>query len=223
MRLFICKRKLLPLPPGKCILMHRNNEKMEDIQMDILHAPVFDGRPTDTAKRLEKELRTYDLLDSLQIPYKRIDHEALPTIEACHDVDTRLGIHICKNLFLCNTQKTNFYLLMLTGEKKFRTKLVSKQLGIARLSFAPEEYMEQLLDLTPGSVSVLGLMNDKDLKVQLLVDEDLLKQTYIGCHPCINTSSLRIAVNDLIEKFLPAVKHTPTFLSLPEPDALPNL
>lgn len=184
--------------------------------MDILHAPVCEGRPTDSADRLEKELRTYDLLDSLQIPYLRIDHEALPTIEACRDVDTRLNTHVCKNLFLCNTQKTTFYLLMMPGEKKFQTKLVSRQLGVARLSFAPEEYMEQLLDLSPGSVSALGLMNDKDSKVQLLIDEDLLKEDYIGCHPCINTSSLRISTRDFVEKFLPAVKHTPVYLSLPD-------
>lgn len=184
--------------------------------MDILHVPVCEGRPTDSADRLEKELRTYDLLDSLQIPYLRIDHEALPTIEACRDVDTRLNTHVCKNLFLCNTQKTTFYLLMMPGEKKFQTKLVSRQLGVARLSFAPEEYMEQLLDLSPGSVSALGLMNDKDSKVQLLIDEDLLKEDYIGCHPCINTSSLRISTRDFIEKFLPAVKHTPVYLSLPD-------
>lgn len=183
--------------------------------MDILHAPIYEGRPTDSANRLEKELHTYDLLDSLKITYQRIDHEALPTIEACRDVDTRLNTHVCKNLFLCNTQKTKFYLLLMPGEKKFQTKLVSRQLGIARLSFAPEEYMEQLLDLTPGSVTVLGLMNDKERQVQLLIDQDLLEEEYIGCHPCINTSSLRLSIRDLIDKFLPAVNHEPIFLSLP--------
>lgn len=175
--------------------------------MDILHTPIFNGRPENTENRLEKEIRTYDLLDSLGISYRRIDHEAMPTIEACHDVDARLGIHICKNLFLCNTQKTNFYLLMMPGEKKFQTKIVSKQLGVARLSFAPEEYMSELLDITPGSVSVMGLMNDSEHKVQLLMDRDLLKEEYLGCHPCINTSSIKLLTSDLLEKFLPAVGH----------------
>ena len=184
--------------------------------MDILHAPVYEGRPTDTANRLEKELRAYDLLDSLDMTYLRMDHDALPTIEACQDVDTRLNTHVCKNLFLCNTQKTSFYLRSIPGEKTFQTKVVSKQLGIARLSFAPEEYLEQLLGLTPGSVTVLGLMNDREHRVQLLMDEDLLKEEYIGCHPCINTSSLRIATKDLTEKFLPAVQHSPVYLSLPK-------
>lgn len=182
--------------------------------MDILHATIWEGRPEDPAGRLEKELRAYDILDSLGICYQRIDHEALPTIEACQDVDTRLNTHVCKNLFLCNTQKTNFYLLMMPGEKKFQTKLVSRQLGVARLSFAPEEYLEQLLGLTPGSVSVLGLMNDVGQNVQLLIDKNLLEEEYIGCHPCINTSSLRLSMKDLTEKFLPAVNHSPIFLSL---------
>lgn len=182
--------------------------------MDILHTPIFEGRPKDAADRLAKEIHTYDLLDSLGISYQRIDHEAMPTIEACHDVDSRLGIHICKNLFLCNTQKTNFYLLMMPGEKKFQTKIVSKQLGVARLSFAPEEYMSELLDITPGSVSVMGLMNDSEHKVQLLMDRDLLKEEYLGCHPCINTSSIKLLTNDLLEKFLPAVGHEVIYVDL---------
>ena len=175
--------------------------------MDILHATIWEGRPEDPAGRLEKELRAYDLLDSLGICYQRIDHEALPTIEACQDVDTRLNTHVCKNLFLCNTQKTNFYLLMMPGEKKFQTKLVSRQLGVARLSFAPEEYLEQLLSLTPGSVSVMGLMNDQDNQVSLLIDEDVIREEYVGCHPCINTSSIRMKTGELLEKILPAVHH----------------
>lgn len=182
--------------------------------MDILHTPIFEGRPENTTNRLDKEIRTYDLLDSLHIPYQRIDHEAMPTIEACHDVDKRLGIHVCKNLFLCNTQKTNFYLLMMPGEKKFQTKVVSKQLGVARLSFAPEEYMLELLDITPGSVSVMGLMNDSENKIQLLMDRDLLKEEYLGCHPCINTSSLKLSTKDILEKFLPAVHHEAVLVDL---------
>ena len=182
--------------------------------MDILHTPIYEGRPEDCSGRLEKEIRTYDLLDSLSIPYLRIDHEALPTIEACHDVDTRLNIHVCKNLFLCNTQKTSFYMLMMPGEKKFQTKVVSKQLGVARLSFAPEEYMEEFLDITPGSVSVMGLMNDRENRVQLLMDRDLLQQEYLGCHPCINTSSIKITTRDLLEKFLPAVHHEAIYVDL---------
>ena len=175
---------------------------------------LVNGRPESAAGRLEKELHTYDFLDSLGVSYQRIDHEAAMTIDACQEIDVVLNATICKNLFLCNRQETQFYLLMLPGEKKFKTKEVSAQIGSARLSFAKDIYMEEFLDITPGSVSVLGLMNDKENRVQLLMDEDLLKEPYIGCHPCINTSSLRLRTEDLINKILPAMKHTPVFVKL---------
>lgn len=176
---------------------------------------LYEGRPADTTNRLAKEIRTYDLLDRLNIPYQRIDHDATATIEACHEIDKLLDIQICKNLFLCNTQKTNFYLLMMPGEKKFRTADLSKQIGSARLSFAGAEYMEEFLDITPGSVSVLGLMNDTDHRVRLLIDADVIQNhEYIGCHPCINTASLKIRTGDILEKFLPHVTHEYTLVHL---------
>lgn len=180
--------------------------------MDLV---IQKGRPTDDSQRLEKEIRTYDLLDSLGIEYERVDHEATETMEACAAVDEVLApAVICKNLFLCNTQKTKFYLLMIREDKKFKTKEISHQINSARLSFAPAEFMEEFLDITPGSVSVLGLMNDKDNNVTLLVDEDILKEELFGCHPCINTSSLRLKVADVFGPFLQAVHHDYTVVRL---------
>lgn len=183
----------------------------------LLPAPApCAGRPADTANRLQKELAAYDLLDGLGIPYLRLDHEATATIEACHDIDKRLGIEICKNLFLCNAQKTDFYLLMMPGHKKFKTARLSKQIGSSRLSFAGPEYMEEFLNITPGSVSILGLMNDEDLRVRLLIDRDVIDHhEFIGCHPCVNTSSLKIRTQDILEIFLPFVNHTYTVVELP--------
>ena len=173
-----------------------------------MHLELQQGRPTDTTGRLEKEIRTYDLLDSLGIAYERVDHEEANTMEACAAIDEVLApAVICKNLFLCNTQKTKFYLLMIKNDKKFKTKEISKQINSSRLSFAPPEYMEQYLDITPGSASVMGLMNDKENQVTLLVDEDVLAAEYFGCHPCINTSSLRLKVSDVFGTFLKAVDH----------------
>ena len=173
-----------------------------------MNLQIHKGRPTGDAKRLEKEIRTYDLLDSLGIEYERVDHEATETMEACAEVDAVLApAVICKNLFLCNAQKTKFYLLMIRGDKKFKTKEISSQINSSRLSFAPSEYMEEFLQITPGSVSVMGLMNDRNNHVKLLVDEDVLKGELFGCHPCINTSSIRLKVLDVFEKFLPAVSH----------------
>lgn len=166
------------------------------------------GRPADTAGRLEKEVRVYDLLDALGIDYERADHPAAETMEACEAVDRVLApAVICKNLFLCNRQQTRFYLLMIREDKKFHTKEISSQINSARLSFAGPEKMAEYLDITPGSVSVMGLANDTDNHVQLLVDEDVLAAEYVGCHPCINTSSLRMKTADVFGRFLSAVHH----------------
>lgn len=165
------------------------------------------GRPADCAGRLEKEIRCYDLLDALGVDYWRVDHYAANTIEVCAAIDEVLGATICKNLFLCNRQKTAFYLLMIPGNKVFKTKDLSHQIGSSRLSFAGAEDMEKYLDITPGSVSVLGLMNDREKQVQLLVDEDILKDEWLGCHPCINTSSLRIRTADVFGPILNAMGH----------------
>ena len=173
------------------------------------------GRPADETGRLPKEIRTYDLLDTLGVAYQRIDHEAAMTMEACAAIDEALDATIFKNLLLCNRQCTAFYLLMIPGSKTFKTSVLSKQIGSSRLSFAGAEYMAQFLDITPGSVSVLGLMNDHEHHVQLLIDEDVLKGEYFGCHPCINTSSLRLKTSDLMERIIPAMGHEPRIVSLP--------
>ena len=173
------------------------------------------GRPADCTGRLEKEIRCYDLLDRLNVPYQRIDHEAANTMEACVEIDKALNATICKNLLLCNRQCTAFYLLMIPGDKHFKTSVLSKEIGSSRLSFASPEYMEKFLDITPGSVSVLGLMNDTEHHVELLMDEDILKGAFFGCHPCINTSSLRLSTKDLMEKIIPAMGHTPRIVTLP--------
>ncbi len=193
---------------------------------------IYKGKPTDTTGRQERELRVYELLDSIGVEYDRLDHEAAMTMEVCAEINAAFGrmtleefnaedniertkhAIICKNLFLCNRQRTKFYLLMIPGDKKFLTKNLSAQINSARLSFAGEEDMLRYLDITPGSVSVMGLMNDSENSVQLLIDSDVLQSEYVGCHPCINTSSLRMKTKDLIEKILPAIHHEPVVVSL---------
>ena len=175
---------------------------------------LVNGRPADCGGRMEKEIRCYDLLDALGVAYQRIDHEATMTMEACAEVDKVLDAVICKNLLLCNRQETAFYMLMIAGDKHFKTSALSKQIGSSRLSFADGAYMEEFLDITPGSLSVLGLMNDKENRVQLLMDEDIIKGEFFGCHPCINTSSLRLRTEDLMEKIIPAMGHAPRMVTL---------
>ena len=173
------------------------------------------GRPTEESGRLEKEIRTYDFLDALGVPFERVDHDPAMTMEDCADVDKLLCAMICKNLFLCNRQKTRFYLLLIPGDKHFLTKELSGQLGLSRLSFADAEHMLRYLDITPGSVSVMGLMNDQGNNVKLLIDRDVVKAEWFACHPCINTSSIRFSMNDFLNKIIPGLKHEPVYVDLP--------
>lgn len=173
------------------------------------------GRPNDCSGRLDREVRVYDLLDELGIEYERTDHEEANTMEKCNEIDKILDTIICKNLFLCNRQQTEFYLLMMPGDKPFKTKYITKQLGCSRLSFAPSEKMLEYLDIKPGAVSIMGLMNDKDNKIQLVIDKPVVESETLGCHPCVCTSSLKFKTKDIIEKFLPAVHHEPIIVDLP--------
>lgn len=179
--------------------------------MELMH-----GSPAVLTGRSDREIRAYAFLDRLGIDFERTDHPDQPatTMEICADVDAILNVHICKNLFLCNRQKTSFYLLVMPGDKPFRTRELSGQMGVSRLSFADERAMAELLDLHPGSVSVLGLMNDAEHRVKLVIDEDVLKEEWFGCHPCENTSSVRFLTRDLTEKILPALGVTPILVRL---------
>ena len=175
---------------------------------------LYQGRPDSEEGRLSREIRTYDFLDRLGIPYFRTDHEPADNMEACNRIDAVLGVVICKNLFLCNRQKTDFYLLMMPGDRKFKTKEFSKQIGTARLSFAEPADMLKYLDIEPGAVSIMGLMNDAEHRVRLFIDSDVLKDEYIGCHPCVCTSSLKIRTEDILQRFLPATGHSYGVVSL---------
>ena len=176
---------------------------------------LFKGRPKDETGRLEKEIKVYDFLDGLGIEYERTDHEPADTMEACNRIADILGTMLCKNLFLCNRQKTDFYLLMMPGNKPFKTKDITAPLGCSRLSFASPEYMEKFLNISPGAVSIMGLMNDSENRVRLVVDKAVLESDTLGCHPCVNTSSLKFKTKDIVEKYLPAVHHEPTVIELP--------
>lgn len=177
---------------------------------------LYKGSPNDLTGRQDREIRAYAFLDRLGVEYDRTDHpdEPASTMEVCEKIDAVLNVRICKNLFLCNRQKTAFYLLIMPGDKPFKTKELSKQMNISRLSFADETFMKDLLDVSPGSVSVLGLMNDADRRVQLVIDEDVLKEDFFGCHPCVNTSSIRFRTSDLTETIIPALHADPIIVHL---------
>lgn len=169
---------------------------------------LYQGSPRDLADRLARETRVYTLLERLAIPFSHVDHAPAMTMADCEAIDGMLGVSMCKNLFLCNRQQTDFYLLMMPADKPFRTKELSEQIGSSRLSFAQEDHLLRLLDIQPGAVSVMGLMNDAEGCVRLLIDEEIAQSEWLGCHPCVNTTSLKIATRDILTRFLPAVRHT---------------
>ena len=175
---------------------------------------LYHGRPETTDNRTEREIKVYDFLDSCNIDYERVDHAPAMTMDDCKAVDDVLEVVMCKNLFLCNRQKTSFYLLLIPGDKPFRTKEFSSALGISRVSFADESHMEELLGLSPGAVTVMGLINDIDRDVQLVIDRDVISSEYIGCHPCVNTSSIKVKTKDILEIFLPETDHSPVIIDL---------
>ncbi|MBQ1372207.1 MAG: prolyl-tRNA synthetase associated domain-containing protein [Oscillospiraceae bacterium] len=186
--------------------------------MSCIPTVIKTGSPADLNARAPRERRCYEFLDALGISYRRAEHEAAATMEICRQIEKSLGCPICKNLLLTNRQQTDFYLLLMEGEKVFKTKFLSKALGCARLSFASDEQMEQLVDITPGSLSVLGLMNDPEKKVRLVIDKPVLEQPEIGFHPCMNTSTLAVSMADFREKILPALGHELTVVELPTED-----
>lgn len=205
-----CKNEFSSIEKNNKFYIIMKGLTMKELSID----PNFYTSKPSSNNREKKEMMTYELLEQLDIPYIRLDHEATATIEACKRVEEMFQISICKNLFLCNTQKTSFYLLMMPGDKKFKTSELTKQIGTSRLSFADANDMEKLLNVTPGSVTVLALQYDTDCKVQLLIDRDLLSQEYIGCHPCVNTASLKLTMRDIIEKFLVSISHSPIIVDL---------
>ncbi len=168
---------------------------------------LYHGRPGSADGRLPREMRVYDALDALGIPYERIDHAPADTMEVCRAIDDALGTLICKNLFLCNRQKTKFFLLMMPGDKVFKTKELTPQIGAGRLSFGEPGDLLRLLDTLPGAVSVMGLLNDPEGRVSLLVDEDVLAGETLGCHPCVSTSSLKLKTADVFGRFVPSTGH----------------
>ena len=180
--------------------------------MDDAVYTLLPGAPQ--SPRGEAETAVYRLLTDLGIPFFRIDHPPVATMEDCQAIDRALGGEICKNLFLCNQQKTVFYLLMIQETKSFKTKDISKQLGVSRLSFGTPEDMQRLLHISPGAVSPMGLLFESARDVRLIMDRALLSASQLGCHPCVNTASIRLSMRDFLDIYLPAVHHVPNFVDV---------
>ena len=155
------------------------------------------------------------LLETLRIPYRMVEHPADGAMEDLVAVEERLGVRICKNLFLCNRQKTVFYLLLIPADKRFKTSVVSKLIGSSRLSFGEEDKLYELLGVRPGSITPLGLVFDEAHQVNLLIDREVLALEEIGMHPLVNTASIAMKTEDLMNVYFPFTGHEPQILDIP--------
>lgn len=173
---------------------------------------IYSSAPEES--RSEVEDMTYAFLKKHNISFSRIDHDEANTIADCREIEKVLDAEICKNLFLKNSAKTQYYLLLMDGNKKFDSKVISRQIGSTRLSFADADDMSSMLGIYPGSVSVMGLINDESCSVSLLIDSGLTEKEYFCCHPCKNTSTLKFLTNDILNRFIPATNHNYTIVNL---------
>lgn len=173
---------------------------------------IYTSAPLE--ERSSLEMKTYQILDKLNIKYERIDHEAVSSMEECVEVNKKLKVEIRKNIFLCNSKKTTFFLFVLPANKPFDTKKFCQKLGLSHVSFANEEYMEKYLGTKPGSATIMGLLCDEDDYVQVILDKEIIEEEYFGCNPGQNTSHIKIKTEDLLKKFLPYVKHRPKIIEM---------
>lgn len=184
-----------------------------------INSQVFTKHPETTAT--QKEMDSYLFLENNGVEYIRAEHDEAATIELCEEIEKVIDAKICKNLLLCNRQQTKFYMLLIPGDMVFKTKYLSAQINSARLSFAGGDKMEELLNVTPGSLTVLSLMYDKNKEVELLIEKNVFKEEYFGCHPCVNSATVRFLTADLKEKVLPALgrEYIVVDLECPEDEA----
>lgn len=181
-----------------------------------INETLFNTHPETTAT--EKEMASYIFLEDNGVEYIRAEHDEAATIELCEGVERIIDAKICKNLLLCNRQQTDFYMLLIPGEMPFKTKYLSKQIGSSRLSFASGEQMTELLNVTPGSLTVLSLMFDKEQKVKLLIEKNVFNDEFFACHPCVNTATVKFSTVDLKDKVLPKLLHEYTIVDLECPE-----
>lgn len=179
----------------------------------FVNPETYTSHPEKTAT--EKEMLSYLFLEDNGVDYIRAEHDEAATIELCEQVEKVIDAKICKNLLLCNRQQTDFYMLLIPGDLPFKTKYLSAQINSSRLSFASGEQMEEMLNVTPGSLTVLSLMFDKEKRIRLLIEKSVFDEEFFACHPCVNTATVRFSVNDLKQKVLPALGREYTVVELP--------
>ena len=160
---------------------------------------VMTSAPQDERGALET--KTYQELERLNIKYERVDNDTVEAMEECVEISKKLGAEIRKTIVVCNRQKTQFFLVILPANKRFDSKLFAAMMHTARVSFA-------------SPASVMGILNDPEGKVKVVIDKAVADAEWFACNPGANTSHLRFKTKQLINNFLPAEKHKPEIIML---------
>lgn len=156
----------------------------------------------------------YESLEKLHISFERVDTDEAISMEDCIEINQKLDMKMVKTLFLCNRQKTELYLFVTTADKPFKSKDFSNSLGISRLSFAPEELMENILGVKIGAATIFGVLMDKDNLVQVVFDKDVLLEEWYGCSDGTTTGYMKVKTNQIVDNFLSYIKHIPTVIQI---------
>jgi len=164
----------------------------------------------------ETQRMIYEALEELKIPFDRVENDFMISMEDCEAVNKKMNTRMAKNLFLCNRQKTEFYLFITKDNKHFNTKIFSKAMGISRVSFAPEETLTEYLGTKIGATTIFSLVYDKDCKVHLVIDKDVLEEKFHACNDGTNNAHIKITTKDLMEKYLKYTKHEPVIIEFKE-------
>lgn len=154
----------------------------------------------------------YESLEKLQISFERVDTDEAISMVDCIEISRKLDMKMVKTLFLCNRQKTKLYLFVTTADKPFKSKDFSSLLGIPRVSFAPEELMENILGVKIGAATIFGVLKDKDNLVQVVFDKDVLLEEWYGCSDGTTTGYMKVKTDQMVNNFLTYTKHIPTVI-----------
>lgn len=173
---------------------------------------VMTTAPEDERGALETKV--YQELERLNISYERVDNDTVETMEECVEISEKLGAEIRKTIVCCNRQKTEFFLVVLPASKRFDSKLFAAMMRTARVSFASAEDMESLIGLTPGEASVMGILNDPEAKIKVVVDKAVADAEWFACNPGANTTHIRFKTKQLLDTFLPAENHKAEIIML---------
>lgn len=151
---------------------------------------------------------TYKFLSENNIEFSRVDNDEAVTMEDCIEIDKALDMKTVKTLFLCNRQKTQFYLFVTEGDKPFVTKDFSSALGISRVSFASAEMLDEIIGTKVGATTIFGVLREQAQEVRVVFDKAVCESEWFGCSDGTTSCYMKLKTDDILNKLLPSSGHT---------------